>query len=56
MKTLLIVFLILFLLSVFFIGILLTSIYIYNNMRGTKMWNYVNKYIITDEDEYLNKK
>ena len=39
--------------SVFLFGILTVSIWIHINKRGTKIWNFVNKHIIADEDEYL---
>jgi hypothetical protein len=42
--------------SVFLFGILAISIWIHINKRGTKIWNFVNKHIITDEDEYLKNK
>lgn len=47
------IFLSLLILSAFFMLIVLTSIYILNNMRGTKLWKFVNKHIIADEDDYL---
>jgi hypothetical protein len=47
---------ILLILSIVFLTTILVSIYIHENMKGTKIWNFVNKHIITDEDEYLNKK
>lgn len=34
-------------------GIVSMSIWIHINKRGTKIWHFVNKHIITDEDEYL---
>ena len=42
--------------SVFLFGILTVSICIHINKRGTKIWNFVNKHIIADEDEYLKNK
>jgi len=42
--------------SVFLFGILAVSIWIHISKRGTKIWNFVNKHIITDEDEYLKNK
>ncbi len=56
MNNLLIIFLVLFLLAVFFISFISISIYIHNNMRGTKLWNFINNHIIADEDEYLKNK
>lgn len=32
---------------------LYVSIYIHHNMRGTKIWDFVNKHIIESEDSYL---
>lgn len=50
------IFLLIFLtLSSIFIITILISLYIHNNMKGTKIWNFVNKHIIADEDEYLKK-
>lgn len=53
--TLLLIFLILLSMSIVFVITILMSIYIHENMKGTKIWNFVNKHIITDEDEYLKK-
>jgi hypothetical protein len=38
------------------VGILALSIWIHNNKRGSKIWNFVNQHIIADEDEYLKNK
>lgn len=35
---------------------LVVSLWIQKNKRGSKIWNFVNKHIITDEDEYLKNK
>lgn len=42
--------------SVFLFGILASTIWIHINKRGTKIWDFVNKHIIADEDEYLKNK
>jgi hypothetical protein len=41
--------------SIVLVATILISIHIHENMKGTKIWNFVNKHIITDEDEYLKK-
>lgn len=48
--------LVLFITSILMVGILALSIWIHKNKRGSKIWNFVNKHIITDEDEYLKNK
>lgn len=48
--------LILFITSILIIGIVALSIWIHNNKRGSKIWDFVNKHIIADEDEYLKNK
>jgi hypothetical protein len=53
MKTIFIIFLFLLILSLIFFGIIGISLYIHKNMKGSKIWNFVNKHIITDEDEYI---
>jgi hypothetical protein len=40
-------------LSILFISIVCVSIWIHKNMKGTKIWNFVNKHIIADEDYYI---
>lgn len=44
---------VLFSLVILFILIISTSLYIHKNMKGTKIWNFVNRHIIADEDDYL---
>jgi hypothetical protein len=34
------------------IGLLSLSIWIHVNKKGTKIWNFVNKHIIANEDDY----
>ena len=53
MKTLILIFLLLSIISFFSI---IVSMYIHNNMKGTKLWRFINKHIIADEDEYLKNK
>lgn len=50
MKTFLII---LFCLSIIFVSIVMISLFIHKKMRGTKLWNFVNKHIIADEDDYI---
>jgi len=50
------IFLSLFILATVLIGFMAFAIFIHNNFRGTKIWNFVNKHIIADEDEYLKNK
>jgi uncharacterized membrane protein YhaH (DUF805 family) len=33
--------------------IILVSIYIHNNMKDTKICNFVNKHIIANEDDFI---
>lgn len=47
---------ILLILSIVFLTTILASIYIHENMKGTKIWNFVNKHIIADEDDYIKNK
>ncbi len=47
------IFLLLLVLAVLMISFLSISIYIHTNMRGTKIWNFVDKHIITNEDDYI---
>lgn len=42
-------------LSVLFVTTITASLYIHKNMKGTKIWNFVNKHIIADEDDYIKK-
>lgn len=53
MKTFWIIIFILFVLSVFFTIIILASIYVHKNMKGTKIYHFVNNHIIADEDDYI---
>lgn len=50
MKTFLII---IFCLSIILISIVMLSLFVHKNMRGTKLWNFVNKHIIADEDDYI---
>lgn len=56
MKILLTLFLALSILTLIFITTLILSIYIHNNFKGTRVWKFINKYIIANEDDYINKK
>ena len=47
--------LVLFITALVLFGIVSMSIWIHINKRGTKIWHFVNKHIITDEDEYLKQ-
>jgi hypothetical protein len=47
------IFLSLVILVLIFISFVFISIWIHENMRGTKIWEFVNKHIITDEDYYI---
>lgn len=44
---------ILAILSVLFVTTITASLYIHKNMRGTKLWNFVNKHILADENDYI---
>jgi hypothetical protein len=35
------------------IGIVFISVYIHNNMEGTKIWHFVNKHIVANEDDFI---
>jgi hypothetical protein len=43
-------------LAAILIGFMIFVMYIHENKRGTKLWRFINKHIITDEDEYLKNK
>jgi hypothetical protein len=47
------IFLLLLILTVLLISFLSISIYIHSNMKGTKIWKFVDKHIITNEDDYI---
>jgi hypothetical protein len=47
---------ILSILSLLFFCILIFAIYIHNNKKDTKIWNFINKHIVADEDDYLKNK
>jgi hypothetical protein len=53
---LLIIFSIFAIVTAILIITLVASLWIHKNKRGSKIWNFVNKHIITDEDEYLKNK
>lgn len=48
-----IILVILFSIASIFTLTILISFYIHSNMKGTKIWKYVNKYIIANEDDYI---
>ena len=53
MKTFWVIIFILFTLATFFTIIILASLYVHKNMKGTKIYQFVNKHIIADEDDYI---
>lgn len=53
MKTFWIILIILAILATFFTLIILASLYVHKHMKGTKIYQFVNNHIITDEDDYI---
>jgi len=50
MKTFLIILIVLFILSFVFVGFLMFCTWVLSNKKNTKLYNWVNKYIVTETD------